>query len=91
MPMTPPLLEVIVPVVPDTAAAVGGRAEHPALTPRRTAGTWSTKIYGGRTTSGTYFMAVQAIYGWIPHNAGFGFLDLTPSILHYNWFWDYIS
>jgi hypothetical protein len=30
-------------------------------------------------------------YGWIPHNAGFGFLDLAPSILHSNWFWDYIS
>jgi hypothetical protein len=25
-------------------------------------------------------------YGWIPHNAGFGFLDLAPSILHSNWF-----
>jgi hypothetical protein len=25
-------------------------------------------------------------YGWMPHNAGFGFLDLTPSILHSNWF-----
>jgi hypothetical protein len=31
------------------------------------------------------------LYGWIPHNAGFGFLDLAPSILHSNWFWDYIS
>jgi hypothetical protein len=30
-------------------------------------------------------------YGWIPHNASFGFLDLTPSIVHSNWFWDYIS
>jgi hypothetical protein len=30
-------------------------------------------------------------YGWIPHNAGFGFLDLAPSKLHSNWFWDYIS
>jgi hypothetical protein len=30
-------------------------------------------------------------YGWMPHNAGFGFLDLAPSILHSNWFWDYIS
>ena len=30
-------------------------------------------------------------YGWIPHNAGFGFLDPAPSILHFNWFWDYIS
>jgi hypothetical protein len=30
-------------------------------------------------------------YGWIPHNASFGFLDLAPSILHSNWFWDYIS
>jgi hypothetical protein len=26
----------------------------------------------------------QAGYGWIPHNAGFGFLDLAPSILHSN-------
>jgi hypothetical protein len=31
------------------------------------------------------------LHGWIPHNAGFGFLDLAPSILHSNWFWDYIS
>ena len=30
-------------------------------------------------------------YGRIPHNASFGFLDLAPSILHSNWFWDYIS
>jgi hypothetical protein len=30
-------------------------------------------------------------YGWMPHNASFGFLDLAPSILHSNWFWDYIS
>ena len=30
-------------------------------------------------------------YSWIPHNAGFGFLDLAPSILHFNWFCDYIS
>jgi hypothetical protein len=30
-------------------------------------------------------------YGWMPHNAIFGFLDLAPSILHSNWFWDYIS
>jgi hypothetical protein len=22
-------------------------------------------------------------YGWIPHNASFGFLDLAPSILHF--------
>jgi hypothetical protein len=31
------------------------------------------------------------LYGWIPNNAGFGFLDLAPSILHSNWFLDYIS
>jgi hypothetical protein len=27
-------------------------------------------------------------YGWIPHNAGFGVLDLTPSILLLRQFWD---
>jgi hypothetical protein len=27
-------------------------------------------------------------YGWMPHNAGFGFLDLTPSILLLRQFWD---
>jgi hypothetical protein len=32
-----------------------------------------------------------AIDSWIPHNAGFGFLDLAPSILRSNWLWDYIS
>ena len=26
-------------------------------------------------------------YGWMPHNAGFGFLDLTPSILLLRQFW----
>jgi hypothetical protein len=34
------------------------------------------------------------IYSWIGishNNAGFGFLDLAPSILHSNWFGDYIS
>jgi hypothetical protein len=30
-------------------------------------------------------------YGWMPHNAGFGFLDLTPLILFLRQFWDYIS
>jgi hypothetical protein len=28
------------------------------------------------------------LYGWMPHNAGFGFLDLTPSILLLRQFWD---
>jgi hypothetical protein len=37
----------------------------------------------------SYFLGNS--YGWIPHNAGFGFLDLAPSILHSNWFRDYIS
>jgi hypothetical protein len=27
-------------------------------------------------------------YGWMPHNAGFGFLDPTPSILLLRQFWD---
>jgi hypothetical protein len=27
-------------------------------------------------------------YGWMPHNAGFGFLDLTQSILLLRQFWD---
>jgi hypothetical protein len=28
------------------------------------------------------------MYGWMPHNASFGFLDLTPSILLLRQFWD---
>jgi hypothetical protein len=36
-------------------------------------------------------LAQELWYGWIPHNAGFGFLDLALSIRHSNWFWDYIS
>jgi hypothetical protein len=36
-------------------------------------------------------IGVRWRYGWIPHNASFGFLDLAPSILHSDWFWDYIS
>jgi hypothetical protein len=35
--------------------------------------------------------SIRVPYGWMPHNASFGFLDLAPSILHSNWFWDYIS
>jgi hypothetical protein len=31
------------------------------------------------------------MHSWIAHNASFGFLGLAPSILHSNWFWDYIS
>jgi hypothetical protein len=27
-------------------------------------------------------------YSWMPHNAGFDFLDLTPSILLLRQFWD---
>jgi hypothetical protein len=26
------------------------------------------------------------VYGWTGHKSGSGFFDLTPSILHYNWF-----
>ena len=29
---------------------------------------------------------IKFLYGWMPHNASFGFLDLAPSILHSNWF-----
>jgi hypothetical protein len=25
-------------------------------------------------------------YGWIGHKSGSGFINLAPSILHYNWF-----
>jgi hypothetical protein len=35
-----------------------------------------------------YFLSVFPHYGWMPHNAGFGFLDLTPSILLLRQFWD---
>jgi hypothetical protein len=31
---------------------------------------------------------VEIYYGWMPHNASFGFLDLTPSILLLRQFWD---
>jgi hypothetical protein len=40
---------------------------------------------GGYDFSSMLMMAVLG-YGWMPHNASFGFLDLTPSILHSNWF-----
>jgi hypothetical protein len=32
--------------------------------------------------------AHRLYYGWMPHNASFGFLDLTPSILLLRQFWD---
>jgi hypothetical protein len=33
-------------------------------------------------------MSRASAYGWMPHNASFGFLDLTPSILLLRQFWD---
>jgi hypothetical protein len=33
-------------------------------------------------------MFISNPYGWMPHNAGFGFMDLTPSILLLRQFWD---
>jgi hypothetical protein len=33
-------------------------------------------------------VAATSYYGWMPHNASFGFLDLTPSILLLRQFWD---
>jgi hypothetical protein len=45
----------------------------------------------GRALRGRRRLGAQvypAAYGWIPHNAGFGFLDLTPSILLLRQFWD---
>jgi hypothetical protein len=51
-----------------------------------------------RTAAGDFFRATSlwreihfsffSSYGWIPHNASFGFLDLTPSILLLRQFWD---
>jgi hypothetical protein len=35
-----------------------------------------------------FVILVSYIYGWMPHNAGFGVLDLTPSILLLRQFWD---
>jgi hypothetical protein len=29
-------------------------------------------------------------YSWTGHKSGSGLSGLTPSILHYNWFWDNI-
>jgi hypothetical protein len=31
-----------------------------------------------------------SIYSWTGHKSGSGLSGLTPSILHYNWFWDNI-
>jgi hypothetical protein len=41
------------------------------------------------TLGGHKALAVSPkLYRWIPHNASFGFLDLTPSILLLRQFWD---
>jgi hypothetical protein len=66
---------------------------------QRTKGSRWASIAKGLQTNRTglqicdHFRSLKGLwsYGWIPHNAGFGFLDLAPSILHSNWFWDYIS
>ena len=39
-----------------------------------------------QSRAGAQLLSTKTQYGWIPHNAGFGFLDLAPSILHSNWF-----
>jgi hypothetical protein len=59
-----------------------GQAELQAQTHQKSV-SWKSKE--------TACLAQKMRYGWMPHNAGFGFLDLAPSILHSNWFWDYIS
>jgi hypothetical protein len=54
---------------------------------------WSNQASRLATDEAFLLMAKIGVagYGWIPHNAGFGFLDLAPSILHSNWCWDCIS
>jgi hypothetical protein len=32
------------------------------------------------------FAALEASYGWTGQQSGSGFINLAPSILHYNWF-----
>jgi hypothetical protein len=54
-------------------------------------GKWISETIRNMYTSEYMMVQSAALYGWIPHNAGFGFLDLAPSILHSDWFWDYIS
>jgi hypothetical protein len=49
---------------------------------------WRPVTSYGKTKSSR---STKLLYGWMPHNASFDFLDLAPSILHSNWFWDYIS
>jgi hypothetical protein len=52
----------------------------------------TTRIYVATEPSSVFFCLVGLLlfsnYGWMPHNAGFGFLDLTPSILLLRQFWD---
>jgi hypothetical protein len=45
------------------------------------------KIAGSKVLDEDYNSYLRK-YGWMPHNAGFGFLDLTPSILLLRQFWD---
>jgi hypothetical protein len=69
-----------------------------ACVQRATGQNWSTSLkimgalgWGLWSYDDLVYRYRQLGYGWIPHNAGFGFLDLAPSILHSDWFWDYIS
>jgi hypothetical protein len=39
-----------------------------------------TSIFNGLHGTATVFVVIH-FYGWMPHNAGFGFLDLTPATL----------
>jgi hypothetical protein len=32
------------------------------------------------------YVIAASSYGWIGQQSGSGFIDLAPSILHYNWF-----
>jgi hypothetical protein len=41
-----------------------------------------------QTRSERRWKPLTRTYGWVPHNASFGFLDLTPSILLLRQFWD---
>jgi hypothetical protein len=45
---------------------------------------WSSAIMA----SSARRVFIGYLYGWMPHNASFGFLDLTPSILLLRQFWD---
>jgi hypothetical protein len=73
-------------VTANSTTGAGGASARPAA--RTTASTGARRAIarsdcgpGGAMACRWHVKLLMCVYGWIPHNAGFGFLDLTPATL----------